>query len=117
MKTISFITFIALLFGCQSNTFKMDGIESIKIVTNQKDQYQDTVIITDREQIKELSSIIKNAKREPVKFLADYRVELDFKDRTVVLLVRNDLLNNQGLTYKLKKDLGKKLEAILQSRR
>ena len=112
MKAIALITFITLLSGCQSNTIKMDGVESIRIVSNQTEQPQDTVVITAIDQIKEITSRLEKAKKEPVKFLADYKVELNFKDSTVILLVRNDLLNNQGITYKLKKNLGKRLDVI-----
>lgn len=106
---ITAITLFAMVFlGCQSNAIKMDDVKSIKIIDNQHKQL-DTVTITDMEQIRELVSVLESGKREPVKFLADYRLELSFTDSTVTLLVKDNLLNNQGITYRLKEDLGKKL--------
>jgi|GEM_PF-6402095 len=115
MKALAVITFIILLSSCQSNAIKMDEVESIRIVSNQREQPQDTVVITAIDQIKEITSMLENVKKEPVKFLADYKVELNFKDSTVILFVRNDLLNNQGITYKLEKNLGKRLDEITKA--
>lgn len=93
----------------------MDRVESIKIVHCQKELSRDTIVITETGQINEIVAIIENAQREPVKFIVDYRLELNFKDSIIILLVRNNLMNNHGITYKLKKDLGKKLEEIIKA--
>lgn len=107
MKTISFLSIITMLFSCQSKNIDVQGIERITIVSNLREAVKDTVVITDEQQIKLLADVIKEAKREPVKFLADYRLELKFKDSTIILLARKNLLNNQGFTYILKDDIGK----------
>lgn len=115
MKAMTLITFITLLLGCQPSTIKMDEVESIKIVFNQMGQHKDAVVIKEVERIKEIVSMVETAEREPVKFLADYKVEVKFKDSTTILLVRNNLLNYQGITYRLKNDLGKKLDEITKA--
>lgn len=115
MKDIAVVVFIVMLLGCRSDSIKTDSVVSIKIVPCQKGLPQDTIIVTETDQINEIAAIIENAEREPVKFMVDYRVELNFKGSATILLVRNNLMNNQGITYKLKKDLGKKLEEIIKA--
>jgi hypothetical protein len=112
MKPISIISFFVMLCSCQSKNINMNGVESITVVSNLRDTKQDIIIITDEDQIKLITGIVKEAKREPLKFLADYRLELKFKDSTLSLLVRKDLLNNQGITYRLNEDIGIEIENI-----
>lgn len=109
MKTISLISIITMLFSCQSKVIDVEGIEKITIVSNLKEQVKDTLIITDRQQIKLLSSIVRKAKREPVKFLAEYNLELTYKDSAINLLVRKNLLNIKGITYRLNDDISEKI--------
>jgi hypothetical protein len=112
MKNIAISIFITMLFGCNNKIINIQEVEEITLISNLREPIQDTLTIQDKQQIKILGDIINKAKREPVKFLADYRLELKFKDKVLNLLVQKDLLNNQGITYRLNDDIGKKISKI-----
>jgi len=59
MKDIAVVVFVAMILGCQSDFIKSDSVESIKIVPYQKGLPQDTIIITESDQINEIAAIIE----------------------------------------------------------
>jgi hypothetical protein len=47
--------------------------------------------------------------------MPNYKLELKFRDSSVVLLARKNLLKNKGFTYLLNDDIGKIIEDISAS--
>jgi hypothetical protein len=115
MKAILIILSITTFFSCQFENFNVKGIEKITIVSNLCETLKDTLEITDKQKIELLADVIKRARREPVKFMPNYKLELKFRDSSVVLLARKNLLKNKGFTYLLNDDIGKIIEDISAS--
>lgn len=112
---LSIVWFIAL-FGCQRQPIKTDGIKFIKISSIQKRLNDNDDIVRNKKQIDQITKILKGASKEPIKFIAEYEIDLVYKDGLIcTLLVRNNYLNIQGYTYRLKENLGEKIELIRES--
>lgn len=89
--------------SCNSKKHNQDDVKEITIIellTNKKKSFNDS------ENIQKITDEINNSKREPLKFVAEYRLELKFKDSMKVVLIRNSSMNIKGITYRLNNDLG-----------
>lgn len=107
---------IILFFGCQRKLIKTEEILFIKIKSihqNIEEFPGSTKVFYDEAIIKKISGILNGANKEPVKFIPQYEIQLVFKNNDVTtILVRNNLLNIQGNTYRLKENLGEIIEKV-----
>lgn len=99
---ISTIIFLVVLIGCQSKAFKISNVQNIQIINSSGNVIYD---ITDAKQIESIISIVESAEKEPVKFIAEYKLNVNIKDTTLVFLIKDDLLNDKGVIYRMKDNL------------
>jgi hypothetical protein len=115
MRTLQIVTIMIMLFSCQSKKMQMDGVENILITINPRETDENVITLTDKKDIELIVSIIENANREPFKFIADYKLELKLKDEVKIVLVKNNHLNIEGLTYELNSNLGNEIKRIIEA--
>lgn len=103
--TIYIITMVSLM-SCNSKIYEPKDIKEIDVTILRKENGIDKINFSDAEDIKQIIDEVNKSKKEPIKFIADYKLSLKFKDTTKILLVRNSMMNIEGITYKLNHNLG-----------
>ncbi len=101
-QLILIIIFLKMLIGCQSKAFKIKDVQEIQVFNPSGNVIYE---IIDEKKIQAIISIIESAKKEPVKFVAEYRLNVKTKDTILVFLIKDDLLNDKGITYRMKDNL------------
>lgn len=96
-----------IICSCNSNTFKIEKVSEIEVVN----LFSNTMHrITDKEKQQHIISTIEKSKKEPVKFIAEYKLKVIIEDSVIVFLVKDNLLNYKGVTYKMRGDLSENIK-------
>lgn len=114
MKKIILITLFSFV-GCNVNNPLVDikGISKIIICYNPTSiENSSKIEINKASEIEKICTIINEGKREPLKFIPDYRIEIHYAKVGKVVLVKENYININGLTYELNENLNKELSFI-----
>ncbi|WP_299181062.1 hypothetical protein [uncultured Chryseobacterium sp.] len=101
-QLILIIMFLKMLIGCQSKALKIKDAQNIQIINSSGNVVYE---IADEKKIQSIISIVESAKKEPVKFIAGYKLNVKTKDTILVFLIKDDLLNDKGIIYRMQDNL------------
>jgi hypothetical protein len=106
---------VSLLFGTcnDGGTLLSKGIESINIFAVTTAGQEKVATVDDKKLLAELAKSINHSRREPVKFRANYALEIKYKGEVRRVLVNGRYINIDGLTYSMEEDLEAKLKLIV----
>lgn len=102
---------IIFLLSCNKKLVTTENIKNIIIVSNPRDNNIE-IEITNSSDISNILEIINTADKELIKFIPDYKIQINYKDSSKILLIKKDMLNIEGLTYKLNTNLQKEIDKI-----
>ncbi|ELM3645111.1 hypothetical protein [Flavobacterium psychrophilum] len=107
MRTsIIYILTMVSLISCNSKIYEPKDVKEIDVTILRKDNGTSKVNFNNFDDIKQIIDEVNKSKREPIKFIADYKLILKFKDSTKTLLIKNGMMNIEGITYRLNHNLG-----------
>ncbi len=114
MKLLYFaIVLFCSILGCKQEPIKTIGIDSIIIYSRSKD-FKNPTIIKDSFTVKKIIKVLKNPKKEPVKFISTYKLDLYYKNNEIKsLLVYRNIINDKGITFILDEDLEVIIEKLI----
>ena len=112
MRRIFAVVMLIPLFSCASERLPIDRVQAVSIVLLTAEQPVATTL-TDRDLIREIITSLNNAKREPVKFKAEYKIDIKYSSEVRTVLVNGPYANIDGETVSLDQDLGTKLRSIM----
>ncbi|MCS6954980.1 MAG: hypothetical protein NZM44_01310 [Candidatus Calescibacterium sp.] len=106
---------ICFMFGCRSSAqismpTSIEKVDTIKIeVLKELKNYE----FTDKETINLImSKYIATAKKEPIKFIALYKIIVISGVSEYTYLIKGRNINHNGLTYKMKEDFGEFISSL-----
>lgn len=107
MKTlIIYLLAMVSFISCNSKIYEPKDILEIEVTILKKGSVINQFNFTDFENIKQIIDEVNKSKQEPIKFIAEYKLILKFKNTTKTLLIRNSMMNIEGITYRLNNNLG-----------
>jgi hypothetical protein len=74
----------------------------VKVI--KESEISDTIIIANREQISFIADLIEDKKKEPIKFMIIYELQLIFSDTTITYFGNKKYLKDKNSTYVLPND-------------
>ena len=114
MKYLMIIS-ISFMFGCSSSTqismqTSVKKVDTIKVEAMKEGRNYE---FTDKETINLImSEYIATAKKEPIKFIALYKVIVISGVSEYTYLINGRNINHNGVTYKMKEDFGKFISSL-----
>lgn len=114
MKKIILVTFFSFV-GCNISNplINSKGVSKIVITCDPvHNENSSEIEINKVFEIEKICTIINKGKREPLKFIPDYRLDFHYSKIIRVVLVKGNYVNMDGLTYELDEDLSKELAEI-----
>ena len=114
MRRISVVVMFIPLFCCTSQRLPIDRVQAISILPLTAEQPLETTL-TDRDLIREIITSLNKAKREPLKFKSEYKIEIKYSTEVRIALVNGRYANLGGATLSMDQDLGAKLRSIVDS--
>jgi hypothetical protein len=105
-KAIIYILTMFSLISCNSKMYDAKDVQEIEITSLRKESVLNKVRFTDFKDIKQIIDEVNKSKKEPIKFVADYKLIIKLKDTSRTLLIRNSMMNIEGITYELNNNLG-----------
>ena len=109
MKThFIFVCIVTFFLSCKINSIPLQNedfqnIEDVKVEVVESGK---SLKLTNRDSINNLfENYINNNSRESAKFVAIYRITVNYKDRSEIYLVNGNRVNFKGLTYKMNRNI------------
>jgi hypothetical protein len=100
--------------SCFNKKLPSEEIAQLNIITSSIGGERLSIIVTEKAFINEIIGIMETSSREPAKFMAEYTIEIKYKSSVRYVLVNENYIKIDGVTYMAKENLGVKLATLFK---